>query len=118
MSVLTGLVIGGAVDIILGQHGDLLGLPQKGSPSLVKGCVITHPNDISVTSASVGVSALVLMVVLSRTRVAVFLLGDRTRGAAAAVASATSVRVEDAGKIPTGIPTPTLRISHCCPHSM
>ena len=71
VSVLTGFLSGVAVNIILGQLGDLLGSPQKGSPAVVKAFnVVTHPSEMSLTAATVGISALVLMVVLSRTRIA------------------------------------------------
>jgi SulP family sulfate permease len=108
VSVLTGFLTGVAVNIILGQLADLLGSPQKGSPAVVKAWnVITHPNDMSLTAAAVGVSALVLMAVLSRTRI---------RSVASLVALAVPtllslganqlIRVEDSGRIPSGIPTP------------
>ena len=71
VSVLTGFLSGVAVNIILGQLGDLLGSRQKGSPAVVKAFnVVTHPSEMSLTAAAVGISALVLMVVLSRTRIA------------------------------------------------
>ena len=71
VSVLTGFLTGVAVNIILGQLGDLLGSPQKGSPAVVKAFnVLSHPSEMSLTAAAVGVSALALMVVLSRTRIA------------------------------------------------
>jgi SulP family sulfate permease len=70
VSVLTGFLSGVAVNIVLGQLGGLLGSPQKGSPAVVKAWnVITHPSDMSLTAAAVGVSALALMVRVSRTTV-------------------------------------------------
>jgi len=36
LSVLTGFLTGVAVNIVLGQLGDLLGSPEKGSPALEK----------------------------------------------------------------------------------
>jgi MFS superfamily sulfate permease-like transporter len=71
VSVLTGFLSGVAVNITLGQLGDLLGSPKKGSPAVVKAFnVVAHPSEMSLTAAAVGVSALVLMAVLSRTRIA------------------------------------------------
>jgi SulP family sulfate permease len=71
VSALTGFLTGVAVNIMLGQLGDLPGSPQKGSPAIVKAWnVATHPSDLSLTAAAVGLSALALMVVLSRTRIA------------------------------------------------
>jgi SulP family sulfate permease len=108
VSVLTGFLTGVAVNIILGQLGDLLGSPQKGSPALVKAWnVVTHPGDMSLTAAAVGVSALVLMVVLSRTRVAsVASLVALAVPTLLTLGASELVRVEDSGQIPSGFPTP------------
>lgn len=108
VSVLTGFLSGVAVNIILGQLGDLLGSPQKGSPAVVKAFnVIAHPAEMSLTAAAVGVSALVLMVVLSRTQIAsvasVVALAVPTL---LSLGASGLIRVEDAGEIPSGIPTP------------
>jgi sulfate permease, SulP family len=110
VSVLTGFLSGVAVNIILGQLGDLLGSPQKGSPAVVKAWnVITHPNEVSLTAAAVGVSALVLMVLLSRTRIAsVASLIALAVPTLVTLGAASLVRVEDSGQIPSGIPTPHL----------
>jgi len=110
VSVLTGFLSGVAVNIILGQLGDLLGSPQKGNPAVVKAWnVITHPNEMSLTAAAVGVSALVLMVLLSRTRIAsVASLIALAVPTVATLGAANLVRVEDSGQIPSGIPTPHL----------
>jgi sulfate permease, SulP family len=108
VSVLTGFLTGVAVNIILGQLGDLLGSPQKGRPALIKAWnVLSHPDQMSLTAAAVGVSALVLMVVLSRTRVAsvasLLALGIPTL---VTLGAGGLIRVDDSGKIPSGIPTP------------
>ncbi len=110
VSVLTGFLTGVAVNIVLGQLGDLLGSPQKGSPAVVKAWnVITHPGEMSLTAAAVGVSALVLMVVLSRTRIAsVASLVAIAVPTLASLGANNLTRVEDSGKIPSGIPTPHL----------
>lgn len=110
MSVLTGFLSGVAVNIVLGQLGDLLGSPQKGSPALVKAWnVITHPGDMPLTAAAVGVAALVLMVVLSRTRIAsVASLVALAVPTLVSLGASNLVRVKDSGKIPSGIPTPHL----------
>jgi SulP family sulfate permease len=108
VSVLTGFLTGVGVNIILGQLADLLGSPQKGSPALVKAFnVLSHPSQMSLTAAAVGVSALALMVVLSRTRIAsvasLVALGIPTL---VTLGSGSLIRVDDSGKIPSGIPTP------------
>ena len=110
VSVLTGFLSGVAVNIILGQLGDLLGSPQKGSPAGVKAFnVVTHPSEMSLTAAAVGISALVLMVVLSRTRIAsVASLVALAIPTLLSLGASGLVRVEDSGKIPSGIPTPHL----------
>ena len=110
VSVLTGFLSGVAVNIVLGQLGDLLGSPQKGSPAVVKAFnVISHPGDMSPTAAAVGVSALVLMVVLSRTRLAsVASLVALAVPTLASLGAGNLVRVKDSGTIPSGIPTPHL----------
>jgi hypothetical protein len=67
--------------------------------------VNTHPR--SPTAAAVGVSALVLMVVLSRTRIAsVASLVALAIPTPLSLGASELVRVEDSGKIPSGIPTP------------
>jgi SulP family sulfate permease len=108
VSVLTGFLSGVAVNIVLGQLGDLLGSPEKGSPAIMKAWnVVTHPSGISLSAAAVGVSALLLMVALSRTRVAslasVIALVVPTL---LSLGVSDLIRVADSGKIPTGIPTP------------
>ena len=110
VSVLTGFLTGVAFNIIFGQLGDLLGAPAEGSVSLEKAWnVVTHPGAISWASAAVGLSALVLMIGLSRTRLATF-----ASVIALIVPTLISLglsgiaRVEDVGDIPTGIPMPHL----------
>jgi len=113
VSVLTGFLSGVAVTIMLGQLGDLLGSPQKGSPALVKAWnVMTHPSDMSAIAAAVGLSALVLMILLSRTRIAsVASLVALAVPSLLTLGASQLVRVEDSGQIPSGIPTP--HVPHC-----
>jgi sulfate permease, SulP family len=110
VSVLTGFLTGVAINIILGQLGDLLGSPQKGRPAALKAFnVLTHPSELSLTAAAVGLGALALMVVVSRTRL-------RSLASLIALVIPTLlslgaddlVRVQDSGPIPSGIPTPHL----------
>ena len=64
---------------------------------------------MSLTAAAVGVSALVLMIVLSRTRIAsVASLVALAIPTVLTLGASNLVRVEDSGKIPSGIPTPHL----------
>lgn len=108
VSVLTGFLSGVAANIILGQLADLLGSPQKGSPALVKAFnVVTHPDDMSLTAAAVGLSALALMVILTRTRIAsIASLVALAIPTLVTLGADGLIRVEDSGKIPSGIPTP------------
>ena len=110
VSVLTGFLTGVPANIVLGQLGGLLGSPQKGSPAIAKACnVITHPSDVSLTAAAVGVSTLVLIVVLSRTRVAsVASLIALLIPTLASLGAGSLARVEDSGRIPSGLPMPHL----------
>jgi SulP family sulfate permease len=96
------------VNIILGQLADLLGSPQKGSPAVVEAFnVITHPADMTLVAAAVGISALLLMVVLSRTRIAsVASLVALAVPTLLSLDASGLVRVESSGKIPSGLPTP------------
>jgi SulP family sulfate permease len=69
--------------------------------------VITHPSDMSLTAAAVGVPALVLTVVLSRTRIAsVASLVALAVPTLASLGASSLIRVKDSGRIPSGIPTP------------
>jgi sulfate permease, SulP family len=108
VSVLTGFLTGVAVNVTLGQLGDLLGSPQKGSPAVEKAWnVITHPGQMSLTAAVVGISALLLLIVLSRTRIAsVASLVALAVPTLLSLGSSSLIRVEDSGQIPSGIPSP------------
>ena len=110
VSVLTGFLTGVAVNIVLGQLGDLLGSPQTGKPAVIKAWnVVTHPSEMSLTAAAVGASALLLMIVLNRTRIAsVASLVALAIPTVLTLGGSNLVRVEDSGKIPSGIPTPHL----------
>ena len=111
-SVMIGFLTGVAVNIILGQVADLTGAPAEGPFALARAVdVITHPSRIDLPSLAAGLGAVVLLVVLARTRlrqvaalaalvvptVTLLLLGN------------TSVTlVADLGEIPSGIPLPHL----------
>ncbi len=110
VSVLTGFLTGVAVNIVCGQLGDLLGSTQSGKPAVVKAWnVLTHPGGFSLAAVLVGLSALGLMVVLSRTRISPF-ASVIALGAPTVFTLGVNglVRVNDSGKIPTGIPLPHL----------
>jgi SulP family sulfate permease len=69
--------------------------------------VITNPSDMTATAAAVGLSALAIMIVLSRTRVSPFASVIAIVVPTLLSLSASDLaRVEDSGKIPSGIPLP------------
>jgi SulP family sulfate permease len=110
VSVLTGFLSGVAINIILGQLGDLLGSPQKGRPAVVKAWnVLTNPSEMSLTAIAVGLGALALMLLLSRTRLtSIASLIALAIPTLLSLGASNLVRVQDSGPIPTGIPTPHL----------
>lgn len=110
-SVMIGFLTGVAVNIVLGQMADLTGTTEvEGSIALTKGLdVLTHPGRWDLPSLAAGIGALVLLAVLTRTRLAsvcaVVALAVPT--AACVLAGADSVlQVSDAGAIPQGLPLP------------
>ncbi len=110
VSVMTGFLTGVAVNIICGQLGDLFGVKATGSFALAKAWdVLSHPGAITAVSALVGCSALALIALLGRTRVSpVASLVALVVPTAVTLGASGLLRVEDVGKIPTGIPLPHL----------
>lgn len=109
-SVMIGFLTGVAVNIVCGQLPDLLGAPAVGEIAIQKAYnVITNPDTIDLASALAGLSAVVILVVLGRTRLAafaaVFALVIPTL---MTITMDTIQRVSDVGTIPTGIPLPHL----------
>jgi SulP family sulfate permease len=110
VSVMTGFLTGVATNIVCGQLADLLGADAGGPFALAKAWdVVTHPAQIDGTAAAVGLSALALIALLSRTRLSalasVVALAIPT---VLTLGSSQVVRVDDVGEIPTGLPTPHL----------
>ena len=61
------------MNVVLGQLGDLLGARAEGDNALVKAWhVITNPAGINAAATSAGVGALALLIVIDRTRIALF----------------------------------------------
>jgi len=109
-SVMIGFLTGVAANIVFGQLPNLTGVDAEGATSMARGiAVLLHPGSIDLPSLLAGLSTLVLIVVLGRTKLAPF---------ASIVALAiptvlflgigSVVRVEDIGDIPRGIPLPAL----------
>ena len=115
-SVMIGFLTGIAVNIVCGQVADLTGAPAHGSFPLAKAVsILAHPGSIDIASLLAGLGALALLVVLTRTRVALFgtLIALVIPTVVVILAGATSVaRVGDVGGIPGGIPIPQLPEFH------
>jgi SulP family sulfate permease len=107
-SVMLGFLTGVAVNIVLGQLAGLLGAPTEGGVAAQKAYyVVTHPSGVNVASAIVGVSALAVMFLLSRTRIALFatLIAVVVPTVVVAVMGLDTVQtVADVGAIPSGLP--------------
>jgi SulP family sulfate permease len=107
-SVMLGFLTGVAVNIVFGQLAGLLGSPAEGGVAAQKAFyVITHPSGIVTASTIVGVSALVVMLLLSRTRIALFatLIAVVVPTVVVALMGLTEVAtVADIGAIPSGLP--------------
>ena len=111
-SVMIGFLTGISVNIVCGQIADLTGAPAHGDFPLAKAVnVLSHPGAIDVASLLTGLSALAILTVLARTRLAVVsaLIALVIPTVVVVLAGADSVaRVGDQGAIPRGIPLPHL----------
>ncbi len=111
-SVMIGFLTGISVNIACGQVADLTGAEAHGGFPLAKAVnVITHPARIDLASLLTGLGALVILVALARTRVAMVsaLVALVVPTVVVILAGASSVaRVGDAGDIPRGVPVPHL----------
>jgi sulfate permease, SulP family len=111
-SVMIGFLTGISVNIACGQLADLTGAPAQGSFALAKAfSVLIHPAGIEPVSLLAGLGALVILVILARTRLAAVsaLVALVIPTIFVALAGADSVaRVGDQGDIPSGIPLPHL----------
>jgi sulfate permease, SulP family len=111
-SVMIGFLTGIAVNIVCSQLADLTGVTVHGGYPLAKAAdVVIRPGRIDVASLLTGLGALVILVLLARTRLA--MVGALTAlvipTAVVALAGASSVaRVRDVGAIPRGFPLPHL----------
>jgi SulP family sulfate permease len=109
-SVMIGFLTGVAANIIFGQIPDLAGASATGDVALEKALdVLLHPSRIELASVVTGAAALMLLVGLARTRLAAFSAVIALVIPTLLTLSVDSIaRVEDAGKIPTGVPLPQL----------
>lgn len=111
-SVMIGFLTGVAVNIVAGQIPHLTGAEAQGSYPLAKAVnVLIHPSRIDVPTLLTGLSAIAILLVLARTRLALFssLVAVAVPTVVVLLIGADSVAtVGDAGDIPRGIPLPQL----------
>jgi SulP family sulfate permease len=111
-SVMLGFLTGISVNIVCGQIANLTGVKAKGAFPLAKAVnVLVHPGNINLASLLTGLGALVILMLLARTRLAMVsaLVALVIPTVVVVLAGADSVaRVGDAGEIPRGIPLPHL----------
>ncbi|SDD59865.1 SulP family inorganic anion transporter [Nocardioides lianchengensis] len=111
-SVLVGFLAGVSVNMVLGQLPDLLGIAADGDLAITRAAdVVRRLPDVDGPSAAAGLVALLVLVVLGRTPVAVLgsLLALAVPTVAVLLVGAGSVAlVEDTGRIPHGLPPPQL----------
>ena len=111
-SVMLGFLTGLSANILFGQLPALTGSPSQGSFALTKALnVLIHPTLMHLPSVAAGLGAVLLLAVLSRTRVAsvaslVALLVPTVVVILAGVPGVA--RVSDLGAIPQGLPIPSL----------
>ena len=111
-SVMLGFLTGIAVNMVLGQIPDLLGIDAEGSVSIAKAWyALFHLGSAEAAAALCGGAALVLLVLLGLTRWSVMssLVALLLPTAGVLLLGASTVAlVEDTGRVPHGLPTPGL----------
>ncbi|WP_129663537.1 SulP family inorganic anion transporter [Phytoactinopolyspora endophytica] len=111
-SVMTGFLTGVAVNILLGQLADLSGADVDGATSVAKAAdLATHPGRVDFASLVVGLTTLVILFGLARTRLVAVsaLLALVVPTTVVAVFGLDNVaQVRDSGDIPRSLPLPAL----------
>lgn len=111
-SVMIGFLSGVAANIVLGQLSDFFGAKVSGPFALARAWdLVTHLGRIDPGTTAAGASALLLLVLLARTKAGPYaaLIALVIPSVAVAVWGADSIqRVSDVGKIPKGLPAPAL----------
>lgn len=109
-SVMLGFLTGVAVNMVLGQVGDLLGIDPHGATAVSKALYcLRHLDQLHGPAALTGVGTLVLLVGLGRTRVAILasVVAIVVPSLAVALTDPSGVLlVSDTGTIPQGLPLP------------
>jgi SulP family sulfate permease len=107
-SVMLGFLSGVAVNMVLGQLPDLLGVDAEGSLSVAKAWyVVSHLGAVDVASAVCGGTALATLVLLGLTRWSIVssLVALLVPTVGVVVLGATTVAsVDDTGTVPRGLP--------------
>lgn len=111
-SVMIGFLSGVAANIVLGQLADFFGAEVSGPFALARAWdLVTHPGRIDGATTAAGVTALILLLALGRTKLRAYsaLIALVIPSVAVAVIGAEDIRlVSDVGDIPQGLPRPTL----------
>ena len=111
-SVMIGFLTGVAVNIVLGQLPDLVGSDVSGDTALAKAWhLLLDLGSIDLASLIAGMSAVLILVLLGRSRLgpysSLIALAVPT-AAVVAIGADTVQRVSDVGEIPQGLPLPAL----------
>ena len=111
-SVMLGFLTGVAVNIVLGQIPDLLGVVPSAGVALVKAVnALAHPAEIDPAALTCGAMALAVLLLLARTRLANFsavIALVIPTALVIAIGAESVARVSDSGEIPAGLPLPAL----------
>ena len=111
-SVMIGFLTGVACNIILGQLPDLVGSDVSGDFALAKAWnLLRDLSSIDVASLVAGAAAIVILVLVGRSRLGAYssLVALALPTVAVIVVGADTVqRVDDVGEIPRGLPMPAL----------
>ena len=111
-SVMIGFLSGVAVNIVLGQLPAFFGASVSGPYALAKAWnLVTNPSLIDLGTTLAGATALILLILLARTRIAPYssLIALLIPSVAVAIWGSDAIKlVSDVGEIPVGLPLPTL----------
>lgn len=111
-SVMIGFLSGVAANIVLGQLADFFGAEVSGPFALARAWdLVTHPGRIDLGTTIAGLSALLLLLVLARTKAGPYaaLIALVIPSVAVTIWGSDSIQlVSDVGKIPQGLPMPAL----------
>jgi SulP family sulfate permease len=111
-SVTTGLLTGISVLLIMSQFPTIAGYEATGGNKVAQAAdVLAHLGDADLATVAMATIAIVLAILLPRTRIGAFgrLVAIVVPSAIVALAGLASVRiVSDVGAIPSGVPLPTL----------